>query len=183
MDTIERYKNSILEIDKFVRELDPAVRGEAFRFLMEKAVPAGDRDLGGMRASTEERIDEQNERIMKKLSGESRIPIDRLMEVYVVNDSSVQVIDSSIPNEGPTDLVKKITLLCAYGNIVGTGRAKMDVSIVYKNLKDLRAATTSYSRDAKSAEGVKVLADGGVMLTPDGREKAQALLKEILKPI
>jgi hypothetical protein len=64
---------------------------------------------------------------------------------------------------------------------LGRGIAKVEVSTIYKNLKELKAATTSYSRDVKNADGVKVLADGMVMLAPDGRDKAQALLKGILK--
>lgn len=180
MDIIDRYKDDIMRIDSFVKTLDPAVRGEAFRILME--VTLRSRETSSKTTdSGEPEPPDQSDRILRRLSAESGIPVERLMEVYDVKDSVVYVIDSSIPNTGPTDFVKKITLLCSYGNIVGRGTAKVERSAIYKNLKELKAATTAYSRDVKATDGVKVLADRTAMLAPDGRQKAQALLKDILK--
>jgi len=181
MNILSEYKDDILKIDAFVKTLDPAVRGEAFKFLVAQVVPPkGKHGITKLGAITEEHPEDQAQRILEKLSVESAIPTERLMEVYTVKDSVVQVIDSSIPNDGPTDLLKKITLLCVYGNIIGRGLAKVDAPTIYKNLKTLNAATSAYSRDVKNTEGAKVLADG-VMLTGNGREIAQELLRTILK--
>lgn len=180
MGVLERYKDDILRIDEFVRSLDPAVRGEAFRFLLGRATSTREDEASSKaERSIPEKLQEKSQLVFRRISEDSGVPVERLMEIYVVEDSGVSVIDSSIPNEGPTDLLKKVTLLCAYGNIVGRKIAKVDLARIYKNLKDLRADTTSYSRDVKKAEGVKVVTNG-VMLPPDGREKGQSLLREIL---
>lgn len=181
MDILENYKEQILKIDEFIRALDPAVRGEAFRFLIEKAVSSS-RDESSLQSTSlsREGLGDDGQLVFRRLSEDSSIPVERLMEVYAYEESNVQVIDSSIANEGPTDLVKKITLLCTYGNIVGRRIAKAEFSTIYKNLKSLKAATSAYSRDVKGADGVKVVANG-VMLPPDGREKARAMLGQILK--
>ena len=181
MDILEKYREQILKIDEFTKTLDPVVRGEAFRFLIEKAVPAN-RDESSLKSGSlsSEGLGDDGQLVFRRLSEDASIPVERLMEVYVYEDSNVRVIDSSIANEGPTDLLQKITLLCTYGNIVGRKIAKVELPIIYKNLKNLRAETTSYSRDVKKADGVKVVANG-VMLPPDGRDKAQAMLRQILK--
>lgn len=181
MDPLEKYKEQILLIDKFVKDLDPAVRGEAFRFLLEKAVlPTPDEPSLKSGSLSPEALLDEAEQVFRRLSEDSGVPAERLTEVYTYLDSSVQIIDSSIANEGPTDLVKKITLLCTYGNIVGRKIATVELSAIYKNLRNLKAATTSYSRDVKATHGVKVVATG-VMLPPDGRENARAMLRGILK--
>lgn len=181
MNVVERYKDDIRNIDKFVRSLDPAVRGEAFRFLLERNVSRSPDEVPSKVDSfISGELGDEAQLGLKRISEDSGIPFGRLMEVYGYEDSSVQVIDSSIAHEGPTDLLKRITLLCTYGNIVGRRIAKVELSTIYKNLKSLRAATTSYSRDVKTTDGVKVVADG-VMLPPAGREKAQAMLRRILK--
>lgn len=179
MDILDQYKERILKINEFVQALDPAVRAEAFKFLIGQGISPRHSVPNKNLPNHEEKPDGRASAAFERLSVESGIPAERLMEVYSISDSEVQVVDSSIPNNGPTDLVKKITLLCAYGNIVGRKIVKLDRPTVYRNLKALKAHTTAYSRDVKHAEGVKVLADG-LMLLPDGKEKAQALLKEIL---
>lgn len=181
MDVLKRYKEHMARIDQFVRGLDPAVRGEAFRFLMEKCLIA-DKDHASPKsvASSAEGLADEAEAVFQRLSEDSGIARDRLMEVFGYRDSTVQVIDSSIPSQGPADLLRKITLLCTYGNIVGRKIAKVEMSAIFENLKNLRAATTSYSRDVKKTDGVKVVTDGA-MLPPDGREKAQTMLRQILK--
>lgn len=181
-ECLEQYKSDLVEIDTFVKTLDPAVRSEAFKFLLEKTLKH-DRAAAGLNTLSEQSLMEGADRILGKISVDSGIPVERLIEVYEVNDSEVHVIDSSLPNTGPADLAKKITLLCAYGNTVGKGIAKVEISTIYKNLRELKAATTAYARDVKSAEGVKIVAGktATAMLVPDGREKARLLLKQILK--
>jgi hypothetical protein len=180
MNVVEKYKDEIRKIDQFVRSLDPAVRGEAFRYLLERTVSSRPDEIAAKAESfISEELGDEAQLIFKRISQDSGVPFERLMEVFAYDDSSVQVIDISITHEGPTDLLKKITLLCTYGNIVGRRIAKVELSTIYKNLKTLKAATTSYSRDVKMTEGVKVVADG-VMLPPAGREKAQAMLRQIL---
>ncbi|MGH7369850.1 MAG: hypothetical protein ACREIN_03075 [Candidatus Methylomirabilaceae bacterium] len=181
MDVLKRYKEHITRIDQFVRGLDPAVRGEAFRFLMEKCLITDKEHVSPKSvARSAEGLVEEAEVVFQRLSEDSGIAPDRLMEVYGYRDSTVQVIDSSIPNQGPADLLRKITLLCTYGNIVGRKIAKVEMSVIYENLRNLRAETTSYSRDVKKTDGVKVVT-GGAMLPPDGREKAQTMLRQVLR--
>lgn len=181
MEVLERYKDHILKIDKFVRCLDPAIRGEAFRFLLERAVSTR-RDEVSLKAenSASEKLVDETHLAFTRISEDSRIPVERLMEIYAIHDSGAKLIDTSIPHDGPTDLLQKITLLCAYGNIIGRKLVKVELSTIYENLKELNAHTTSYSRDVKRADGVKVLADG-VMVPPEGRDKARAMLRQVLK--
>jgi|GEM_PF-6181016 len=180
MDVVANYKEIILNIDQFVRELDEQVREEAFRFLIRNLPETRNAGMLDKGVSAEgDAAGHEAEKILQRIANEASIPLERTTEVFAIKNGAVEVVDSSIPNDGPTDLLKKITLLSSYGNTIGRGIAKVELGLIYKNLKELNAATTAYSRDVKKSEGVKVLSDG-VMLTVEGREKAKTFLKQIL---
>lgn len=181
MDRFVEYKEKIIELDQFVRQLDESVRGEAFKFLLNTVSDIGDNELLRNRSREASGIGDTEMKVLERLGKDADIPIDRVGEVFAVKDSVVEVVDCSIPNNGPADLVKKITLLSTYANTVGRGAARFDVLLIYKNVKNLNAATTSYSRDVKKTDGVKVLSDGTAILTPEGRGRAKLLLNQILR--
>jgi len=170
---LDNLKKQLTKLNQFVKQFDPTIRAQVFELARPYFVESGASE--GVQPSLSAQATNQLERI----SRDAGVQVERLSEVYSIQDGNVIVIDPSLPNSGPADLVKRIALLHVYGNVVGGPSAKVPLEGVYANLALLKAKTTAYARDVRKARGIKVVHDG-VMVSDSGRELARDLLRRVV---